>query len=58
LERGAHPVLIDIRPERVNLHEARLGHLVTPCTKGVLGMHYTGAGCERDAIVDMGGAAV
>jgi dTDP-4-amino-4,6-dideoxygalactose transaminase len=48
--RGAKPVFADIRPDTLNLDEARLAGLITPRTKAVVPVHYAGVGCEMDAI--------
>jgi dTDP-4-amino-4,6-dideoxygalactose transaminase len=48
--RGAKPVFADIRPDTLNLDEARLAGLVTPRTKAIVPVHYAGVGCEMDAI--------
>jgi dTDP-4-amino-4,6-dideoxygalactose transaminase len=50
--RGAHPVFVDIRPDTLNLDEARLRHALTPRTKAMVVMHYAGVGCEMDSILD------
>jgi dTDP-4-amino-4,6-dideoxygalactose transaminase len=51
--RGARPVFIDIRPDTLNLDEAKLELLITPRTKAILPVHYAGVGCEMDAILDI-----
>jgi dTDP-4-amino-4,6-dideoxygalactose transaminase len=48
--RGARPVFIDIRPDTLNLDEARLEELITPRTRAVVVVHYAGVGCEMDTI--------
>jgi len=48
--RGARPVFCDVRPDTLNLDEAKLEALITPCTKAVVPVHYAGVGCEMDAI--------
>jgi len=48
--RGARIVFADIRPDTLNLDEARLESLVTPRTKAIVPVHYGGIGCEMDAI--------
>jgi dTDP-4-amino-4,6-dideoxygalactose transaminase len=49
--RGVRPVFADIRPDTLNLDEARLPALRTPKTKAVVPVHYAGVGCEMDAIM-------
>lgn len=48
--RGAHPIFADIRPDTLNLDEARLERLLTRRTKAIVVVHYAGVGCEMDAI--------
>ncbi|MEK7996622.1 MAG: dTDP-4-amino-4,6-dideoxygalactose transaminase, partial [Planctomycetota bacterium] len=48
--RGARPVFIDIRPDTLNLDETQLERLITPRTKAIVPVHYSGVGCEMDAI--------
>ncbi len=49
--RGAQPVFADIRPDTLNIDEARLEQLITPRTKAIVVVHYAGVGCEMDAIM-------
>jgi dTDP-4-amino-4,6-dideoxygalactose transaminase len=49
--RGAKPVFADIRPDTLNLDEAKLEQLITPRTKAIIPVHYAGVGCEMDAII-------
>ena len=49
--RGAKPVFADIRPDTLNLDEAKLEQLITPRTKAIIPVHYAGIGCEMDAII-------
>jgi len=51
--RGAAPVFCDIRPDTLNLDEAKLEALITPRTKAIVPVHYAGVGCEMDAIMDI-----
>ncbi|MBP6703777.1 MAG: dTDP-4-amino-4,6-dideoxygalactose transaminase [Vicinamibacteria bacterium] len=48
--RGAQPVFADIRPDTLNLDEARLESLITPRTRAIIVVHYAGVACEMDAI--------
>jgi len=52
---GAHPVFIDIRPDTLNMDEAKLEQLITPRTKAIVPMHYAGVGCEMDDIMEVAG---
>jgi dTDP-4-amino-4,6-dideoxygalactose transaminase len=53
--RGARPVFADVRPDTLNLDEARLERLITPRTRAIVVVHYAGVGCEMDAILDIAG---
>jgi len=48
--RGAKPVFCDVRPDTLNLDEAKLPALITPRTRAIVPVHYAGVGCEMDAI--------
>jgi dTDP-4-amino-4,6-dideoxygalactose transaminase len=48
--RGAQPVFIDVRPDTLNMDEARLERLLTPRTSAVVPVHYAGVGCDLDVI--------
>lgn len=49
--RGAKPVFIDVRPDTMNLDEARLERLITRRTKAIFVVHYAGVACEIDEIM-------
>ncbi|HVU09716.1 MAG TPA: dTDP-4-amino-4,6-dideoxygalactose transaminase [Phototrophicaceae bacterium] len=49
--RGAKPIFADIRPDTLNLDEAKLEALITPRTKAIVVVHYAGVGCEMEAIL-------
>lgn len=51
--RGATPVFVDIRPDTLNIDEARIEEAITPRTKAIVPVHYAGVGCEMDAIMDI-----
>lgn len=51
--RGAHPVLVDIRPDTLNLDETLLEDHLTPKTKAIVPVHYAGVGCEMREISDL-----
>jgi dTDP-4-amino-4,6-dideoxygalactose transaminase len=53
--RGAKPVFVDVRPDTLNLDERLLEGLLTPRTKAILPVHYSGVGCEMDAITSVAG---
>ena len=48
--RGAVPRFVDIRPDTLNLDEAKLEPLVGPHTRAIVAVHYGGVACEMDAI--------
>jgi dTDP-4-amino-4,6-dideoxygalactose transaminase len=50
--RGARLVFCDIRLDTLNLDEKRLEPLITPRTKAVIPVHYSGVGCEMASIVE------
>lgn len=49
--RDARIVFADIRPDTLNLDEAKLPALITPRTRVIVPVHYGGVGCEMDAIL-------
>ncbi len=58
---GARPVLVDVRPDTLNLDPARVAAAVTPRTRAILAVHYGGHPVELDdiqAIADAHGLTV
>lgn len=51
--RGAKIVLVDIRPDTMNIDETKIEAAITPKTKAIVPVHYAGVGCEMDAIMDI-----
>src|SRR5437867_5692451 len=51
--RGVRIVFAYVRPDTLNLDEARLASLITRRTKVVVPVHYGGVGCEMDAIIEI-----
>jgi dTDP-4-amino-4,6-dideoxygalactose transaminase len=49
--RGARPVFVDIRPDTLNLDEARVEAALTPRTRAIVVMHYAGVACEMDTLL-------
>jgi len=47
---GARPVFVDVEPDTLNLDPAAARAAVTPRTKAILPVHFTGHPCEMDAI--------
>lgn len=52
---GGRPVFCDIRPDTLNLDEAKIEELINPRTKAIVPVHYAGIGCEMDAIMEIAG---
>ncbi len=48
---GAKPVFVDIRPDTLNLDDARIEEAITPNTKVILPVHYAGVACRMDRIM-------
>jgi dTDP-4-amino-4,6-dideoxygalactose transaminase len=48
--RGGVPVFVDIRPDTLNLDEARIEAAITPRTRAIVVVHYAGVACEMDAV--------
>jgi dTDP-4-amino-4,6-dideoxygalactose transaminase len=51
--RGAQIVFADVRPDTMNLDEAKLESLVTARTKAIVPVHYAGVACDMSAICDI-----
>ena len=51
--RGTKLVFSDVRPDTLNLDEARLESLITPRTKAIVVVHYAGVACEMDSICEI-----
>ena len=51
--RGAVPVFVDIRADTLNLDERLIEDAITPRTKAIVPVHYSGVGCEMDAVMDV-----
>ena len=49
--RGAQPVFGDIRPDTLNLDEARLESLITRRTRAIVAVHYAGVSCAMESIL-------
>lgn len=50
---GARLVFVDIRPDTMNIDEAKIERAVTDRTRAICVMHYAGVACEMDAIMDI-----
>jgi dTDP-4-amino-4,6-dideoxygalactose transaminase len=51
--RGVVPVFVDIRPDTLNMDETRIAAAITPKTKAIVPVHYSGVGCEMDSIMSL-----
>jgi dTDP-4-amino-4,6-dideoxygalactose transaminase len=49
--RGGVPVFVDIRPDTLNIDETKIAAAITPRTRAIVPVHYSGVGCEMDAIM-------
>lgn len=49
--RGGVPVFVDVRPDTLNIDEARIEEAITPRTKVIVPVHYAGVGCEMNTIM-------
>ena len=50
---GASLVFVDIRPDTMNIDEAKIEAAVTEKTKVICVVHYAGVACEMDTILDI-----
>ena len=50
---GAKIIFIDIRPDTLNLDETQLESLITPHTRAIVALHYSGVGCNMPVIMDI-----
>ncbi len=48
--RGATPVFVDVREETLNMDPERVQAAVGPRTRAIVPVHYSGVGCDMDAI--------
>lgn len=49
--RGGVPVFVDIRPDSLNIDEAKIEAAITDRTRAIVPVHYAGVACEMDAIM-------
>ena len=47
---GAHPILVDVDPETLQMDPARVAAAVTPRTRAIIVVHYAGHPADLDAI--------
>jgi dTDP-4-amino-4,6-dideoxygalactose transaminase len=50
---GARPVLVDCRPDTLNMDADSLAEKITPRTKAVIPVHYGGQPCQMDPILQV-----
>ena len=50
---GAKLVFVDIRPDTMNIDEAKIEEAITGRTKVIIVMHYAGVSCEMDTIMEI-----
>ncbi len=48
---GARLVFVDVRPDTMNIDEAKIEDAVTERTRAIVPVHYAGVGCEMDSIM-------
>lgn len=51
--RGGVPVFVDIRPDTLNIDEAKIEAAITNRTKAIVPVHYAGVACEMDTIMEI-----
>lgn len=51
--RGAKIVFVDIRPDTMNIDEAKIEKAITENTKVIVPVHYAGVACEMDTIMEI-----
>ena len=50
---GATLVFVDIRPDTMNIDEAKIEDAITERTRVIVPVHYAGVACEMDTIMDI-----
>lgn len=51
--RGGVPVFIDVKPDSLNMDETLIEAAITNKTKAIVPVHYAGAACEMDTIMQI-----
>jgi dTDP-4-amino-4,6-dideoxygalactose transaminase len=51
--RGCTPVFVDIRPDTLNMDEAKIEPALTRRTKAIVVVHYGGVPCEMDKVLEI-----
>jgi len=52
---GARPLLVDVDAETLNISPSSVEKAITPRTRAVMPVHYTGHPCEMDEIMNIAG---
>jgi dTDP-4-amino-4,6-dideoxygalactose transaminase len=47
---GAHPILVDVDPQTLNISPAEARRSITPRTKAIIPVHFAGQSCDMDEI--------
>lgn len=50
---GAKLVFVDIRPDTMNIDEAKIEEAITDRTRVIVAVHYAGVACDMDRILDI-----
>ena len=50
---GAKLVFVDVRPDTMNIDEAKIEAAITEKTRVIVPVHYAGVACEMDAIMEI-----
>lgn len=50
---GATPVLVDVEPDTLNIDPARVAEAISPRTRAILPVHYTGHPAEMNPLMEM-----
>jgi len=50
---GAHPVLVDVEPDTLNLSPARIEAAITPRTRAIIAVHFAGHPVELDGVHEL-----
>ncbi len=53
VQRGAHLVFVDVRPDTMNIDENLIEGAITHRTRAIIVVHYAGVSCEMDTILQI-----
>lgn len=51
--RGAKPVFCDVREDTLNIDEKKLSDCISPRTRAIVVVHYSGVACAMESILDI-----